>query len=159
MSDTPMMRQYREAKAACPDAVLLFRMGDFYELFHEDARLPASYCNFYIANGVVVAPQYGDPADAEVIQTLARLFPTRQIRGISAVEVRVDQGEWLRAQRPPQVDADLWRQWVLPYDFTAGRHSVTVRATSADGEVQAEARTTPFPSGSTGWHSIQVVAA
>ncbi|MFO0895822.1 MAG: DNA mismatch repair protein MutS [Pirellulales bacterium] len=41
MSDTPMMRQYREAKAACPDAVLLFRMGDFYELFHEDARTAA----------------------------------------------------------------------------------------------------------------------
>ena len=48
---------------------------------------------------------------------------------------------------------------MLPYDFPAGRHSITVRATSADGEVQAEARTTPFPSGSTGWHSIQVVAA
>ncbi len=34
---TPMMRQYHEAKAACGDALLLFRMGDFYELFHEDA--------------------------------------------------------------------------------------------------------------------------
>jgi agmatine deiminase len=56
-------------------------------LFQEDARLPASYCNFYIANGVVVAPQYDDPADAEVLQTLARLFPTRQIRGISAVDL------------------------------------------------------------------------
>ncbi|MEK6248135.1 MAG: DNA mismatch repair protein MutS, partial [Planctomycetales bacterium] len=33
-----MMKQYEEAKAACPDALLLFRMGDFYELFHEDAR-------------------------------------------------------------------------------------------------------------------------
>jgi len=34
---TPMMRQYHEAKAACGDALLLFRMGDFYELFLEDA--------------------------------------------------------------------------------------------------------------------------
>lgn len=33
-----MMKQYQEAKAACPDALLLFRMGDFYELFHEDAK-------------------------------------------------------------------------------------------------------------------------
>ncbi len=32
------MRQYEDAKAACPDALLLFRMGDFYELFHEDAK-------------------------------------------------------------------------------------------------------------------------
>jgi hypothetical protein len=31
------MRQYLEAKAAHPDALMLFRMGDFYELFFEDA--------------------------------------------------------------------------------------------------------------------------
>jgi DNA mismatch repair protein MutS len=37
MVATPMMQQYLEAKAACPDALLLFRMGDFYELFYEDA--------------------------------------------------------------------------------------------------------------------------
>ena len=34
---TPAMRQYIEQKAAAPDALLLFRMGDFYELFYEDA--------------------------------------------------------------------------------------------------------------------------
>lgn len=38
---TPMMRQYEEAKQACGDALLLFRMGDFYELFHEDAKVAA----------------------------------------------------------------------------------------------------------------------
>src|SRR6202000_572484 len=36
-SQTPMMRQYLTAKAAHPDALLLFRMGDFFELFNEDA--------------------------------------------------------------------------------------------------------------------------
>jgi DNA mismatch repair protein MutS len=41
MSVSPMMRQYDEAKAACGDALLLFRMGDFYELFHEDAKVCA----------------------------------------------------------------------------------------------------------------------
>lgn len=41
MSSSPMMRQYDEAKAACGDALLLFRMGDFYELFHEDAKICA----------------------------------------------------------------------------------------------------------------------
>ena len=35
--DTPMMRQYLELKARVPDALLLYRMGDFYELFFEDA--------------------------------------------------------------------------------------------------------------------------
>ncbi|MAV36362.1 MAG: DNA mismatch repair protein MutS [Planctomycetaceae bacterium] len=41
MSKTPMMRQYAEAKSACADALLLFRMGDFYELFHDDAKTAA----------------------------------------------------------------------------------------------------------------------
>ncbi|MEM7457398.1 MAG: DNA mismatch repair protein MutS [Planctomycetota bacterium] len=38
---TPMMRQYDAAKEACGDALLLFRMGDFYELFHDDAKVAA----------------------------------------------------------------------------------------------------------------------
>ena len=38
---TPMMRQYHEAKAACGDALLFFRMGDFYELFLDDAKVAA----------------------------------------------------------------------------------------------------------------------
>ena len=37
-ADTPMMRQYLELKAQVPDALLLYRMGDFYELFFEDAE-------------------------------------------------------------------------------------------------------------------------
>ena len=36
-----MMQQYDEAKEVCGDALLLFRMGDFYELFYEDAKLAA----------------------------------------------------------------------------------------------------------------------
>src|SRR4029078_8721232 len=38
MAATPMMQQYHDAKQACGDALLLFRMGDFYELFFEDAK-------------------------------------------------------------------------------------------------------------------------
>ena len=40
-ADTPLMRQYRSLKQKNPDAFLLFRLGDFYELFHEDARRAA----------------------------------------------------------------------------------------------------------------------
>ena len=40
-ADTPMMRQYLTLKASVPDAILLYRMGDFYELFFDDARLAA----------------------------------------------------------------------------------------------------------------------
>ena len=38
---TPAMRQYHEQKARAGDAILLFRMGDFYETFYEDARIAA----------------------------------------------------------------------------------------------------------------------
>jgi DMSO/TMAO reductase YedYZ molybdopterin-dependent catalytic subunit len=81
-----------------------------------------------------------------------------QTRGIARVEVKVDDENWVDAQLSPEVDADLWRQWVLPYDFRPGRHSITVRATSADGEVQTGARAAPFPAGASGWHSVHVVA-
>lgn len=37
VTETPLMRQYDEMKKKHPDAVLLFRVGDFYELFREDA--------------------------------------------------------------------------------------------------------------------------
>ena len=43
--DPPMLRQYRAVKARHPDALLLFRMGDFYELFYEDARTAAAAVN------------------------------------------------------------------------------------------------------------------
>jgi len=38
---SPMMRQFHEAKKVCPEALLLFRMGDFYETFLDDAKIAA----------------------------------------------------------------------------------------------------------------------
>jgi len=45
----------------------------------EGRRLPASYANFYIANGVVLAPVFNRPNDRIALNTVAELFPTRQI--------------------------------------------------------------------------------
>jgi agmatine deiminase len=45
----------------------------------EGRRLPASYANFYIANGVVLAPVFNRPNDRIALNTLAELFPTRRI--------------------------------------------------------------------------------
>ncbi len=56
-------------------------------LYYDDQRLPACYMNFYIANGVVVVPQFDDAADQVAVDTLARLFPGRQIRGLYAVDL------------------------------------------------------------------------
>jgi agmatine deiminase len=46
-------------------------------------RLPASYANFYIANGVVLAPVFGHVNDARALETLGRLFPGRRVVGIN----------------------------------------------------------------------------
>ena len=48
------------------------------------SRLPASYANFYIANGVVLVPLYGGPKDRAALDTLAALFPGRRVTGIDA---------------------------------------------------------------------------
>jgi agmatine deiminase len=45
----------------------------------EHRRLPASYANFYIANAIVLVPVFNDPNDRIALNTLAALFPTRQI--------------------------------------------------------------------------------
>jgi agmatine deiminase len=45
----------------------------------EQRRLPASYANFYIANGIVLVPVFNDPNDRIALNTLADLFPTREI--------------------------------------------------------------------------------
>lgn len=44
--------------------------------------LPASYANFYIANGIVLVPTFADKNDLEALKTLAKLFPDREVIGI-----------------------------------------------------------------------------
>jgi agmatine deiminase len=45
----------------------------------EGRRLPASYANFYIANGAVLVPVFNDPNDRIALNTLAQLFPAREV--------------------------------------------------------------------------------
>jgi agmatine deiminase len=53
----------------------------------EGQRLPASYANFYVANGVVIVPTFNDRNDRVALNTLAELFPAREIVGIHAVDL------------------------------------------------------------------------
>jgi agmatine deiminase len=48
----------------------------------ENRRLPASYANFYVANGVVLVPVFNDPNDRIALDALADVFPDREIVGI-----------------------------------------------------------------------------
>ena len=61
---TPMMRQYREAKERHPGMVVLFRMGDFYELFDDDAREIAPILNITLTTRDGAMPMAGFPHHA-----------------------------------------------------------------------------------------------
>jgi DNA mismatch repair protein MutS len=67
-SETPLMRQWREAKVKHPDALLFFRVGDFYELFHGDAEEGARLLGLTLTsrnNGAAArVPLAGVPAKA-----------------------------------------------------------------------------------------------
>ena len=77
--------------------------------------------------------------------------------GISAVEVRIDDGEWQRADLGKVTTEDTWRQWVYRWDATPGRHSVAVRAIDTDGAIQTDERAEPIPDGAQGHHEIVVI--
>ena len=59
---------------------------------YEGERLAASYVNFYISNGAVIMPAFGDEADEQAQKTLEELFPTRKIIPVYAREILVGGG-------------------------------------------------------------------
>lgn len=79
-----------------------------------------------------------------------------QQRGITAVEVRVDDGDWAPATLATEASVDTWRQWSFLWDATPGLHQLTVRATDATDEVQTAERVDTVPDGATGQHSVSV---
>ncbi|MGZ5421746.1 MAG: molybdopterin-dependent oxidoreductase [Aeromicrobium sp.] len=79
-----------------------------------------------------------------------------QTTGIQRVEVKVDGGPWADADLGTEDTIETWRQWSWKWDdATKGRHTLTVRATDADGETQTSDRARIRPNGTTGWHSVQ----
>jgi DMSO/TMAO reductase YedYZ molybdopterin-dependent catalytic subunit len=79
-----------------------------------------------------------------------------QHTGISAVEVQIDQGAWQPAQLADTSGPDTWRQWKFEWPAAAGSHTLTVRATDANGMLQTAEVAPPAPDGATGYHSIKV---
>ncbi|MBI3396230.1 MAG: hypothetical protein HY042_10380 [Spirochaetia bacterium] len=58
--DTPVMRQYLEIKKIHPDAILFFRLGDFYEMFLEDAETAAPIMDVALTRRQENVPMAGD---------------------------------------------------------------------------------------------------
>ena len=82
-----------------------------------------------------------------------------QHRGISRVEVRIGDGNWLDTTLAAEPSIDAWRQWMYVWDATPGSYDITVRATDGDGEVQTEQPAPPAPDGATGWNTVQVTVS
>jgi hypothetical protein len=77
-------------------------------------------------------------------------------RGVSAVEVQVDDGPWAGAELSTPISDATWVQWLFRWEATSGSHTLRVRATDGDGAVQTDEVTRPPPDGARGQHMIQV---
>jgi DMSO/TMAO reductase YedYZ molybdopterin-dependent catalytic subunit len=80
-------------------------------------------------------------------------------RGISQVQVNVDNGPWHQAALAAVDGIDTWRQWTWAWDATPGLHTLQVRATDNAGVTQTSARTQVFPNGASGWDSTVVTVS
>ncbi|MFN8582624.1 MAG: agmatine deiminase family protein [Gemmatimonadaceae bacterium] len=73
----------------------------------DGTRLPASYANFYVANGCVLVPTFNDPNDRVALNTLAECFPERMVVGIHSVDLVWGLGTLhCLSQQQPSVRAD-----------------------------------------------------
>ena len=68
VTETPLMQQYRDIKARHPQTILFFRMGDFYEMFEDDAKLAARELGLTLTSrnngGAAEVPLAGVPVKA-----------------------------------------------------------------------------------------------
>jgi DMSO/TMAO reductase YedYZ molybdopterin-dependent catalytic subunit len=99
-------------------------------------------------------PRAGDRVGAGMVAVAGIAWA--QHRGIKAVEVQVDDGPWRAARLAEEPTIDSWRQWVLQWQAVKGSHTITVRATDAEGALQTQVEAPPAPNGASGWHTITV---
>lgn len=152
-AETPVMAQFADAKARYPDALLFFRMGDFYELFHDDAKVAADALGLTLTarDKERKIPMAGVPvraADAYLSRLLAQGFkvaiceqltepaPGRKIldRGVVRVltpgTITEDEGlepsasNFLLAVRPPSKRGGMRRYGLAWVDLSTGRFLV-----------------------------------
>ena len=79
-------------------------------------------------------------------------------RGVSAVEISIDGGQWMACQLSRPISKATWVQWQLPVSLAAGLHRIEVRATDGTGAVQTADISRPAPDGARGHHTIQLSA-
>ncbi|MBG6224450.1 DMSO/TMAO reductase YedYZ molybdopterin-dependent catalytic subunit [Arthrobacter sp. CAN_A2] len=78
-----------------------------------------------------------------------------QQRGITAVEVSIDGGDWEAVTLAAEASVDTWRQWSHEISLEPGLHTVRARATDAVDGLQTDERADTVPNGASGWQSVQ----
>ena len=78
-------------------------------------------------------------------------------RGISAVEVRIDDGDWEECEIGEALGNESWVQWTRRWTpDEPGRHYIQARATDGLGRTQSQGPVSPRPNGAEGWHTVIV---
>src|SRR5262245_31702078 len=109
---TPMMKQFRDAKAAHPGMLVFFRNGDFYELFEEDAELGARLLGITLTKRDKEIPMAGVPHHAverylaRLIQAGHRVAVVEQMEDAAQVKGRPIRREVTRVVTPGTVTED-----------------------------------------------------
>ncbi len=72
-----------------------------------EGRLPPTYANFYIGNGFVVVPQYGDSNDQKALDVLTPLFPGREVIGLASRAI-IGGGGSFHCMTQQQPEGTVW---------------------------------------------------
>ncbi|MBB5912419.1 DMSO/TMAO reductase YedYZ molybdopterin-dependent catalytic subunit [Nocardia transvalensis] len=82
-----------------------------------------------------------------------------QHRGITTVEVQIDDGPWQTARLAAEPSVDTWRQWTYTWPATPGPHTLRARATDGTGETQTSEPRDVIPDGASGYPDVSVRVA
>src|SRR5262249_35728363 len=109
---TPMMQQYREAKERHPGMLLLFRAGDFYELFYEDAEVVSRVPGISLTSRDKTVPMAGFPRHSlethlrKLLKAGHRVAVCDQVEDASQAKGRLVRREVTRVVTPGTLTDD-----------------------------------------------------
>ena len=104
----------------------------------------------------IEVPEHDASVERGAVQVAGTAYAVH--RGISAVEVRVDGGEWVRADLGGVPSPDTWRKWSTSIDVGTGEHTIEARATDGLGSVQTAEIADVAPNGASGYAVIDLTA-
>ena len=111
----------------------------------------------FLASSRIDVPRNG--ASVAAGKTIVGGFAWAPRSGVKAVQLQIDDDEWLEAELLDGSTGDTWTQWKYEWNANPGDHRLTVRCVSGNGEVQTDEVTRVDPDGARGHHQIDVSCA